>query len=309
MNSRNLIAICLVLFLCACKQDTSSSASQKDEISTFLKAMEQLQSEPGKASAQNFVVEVRKEIAVASDNEKKLNLLYKGLAVAEEYKMGPAAIGFLMPLVKDFSSNPKHEEHFAKLASALHDIGKSIPGSILVKAYEEKFPSGKYMGNLQKKQKEEITDLNEYIKVLAENVFKDPDKYGINRLSAQTYVDACEAYAIGFPTKEMAPEYLYRAAEMARTIKTYPKALSIFDWIEESYPDYEKTPTTVFLKGFMLENELNNKEAAKEVYNRFLTNYPKSDLVDDVSFLLENIDKTDEEIMKMIDEKKANQAG
>jgi len=301
MNSRNLIAICLLLILSSCKQDAPSSETV--EITSFQKALERLQADPGKASAQNFVVEVRKEIAAVTEADKKLDLLYKGLNVAEEYKMGPTAIGFLMPLVKDFPDNPQHEEHFAKLASALHDIGKSIPGDVLVNAYEATFPTGKYLNKLKEKQKEDIQDLDEYIKVLAESVFENPDKFGINRVAAQKYVDACEAYAIGFPNEEMAPEYLYRAAEMARTLKTYPKALSIFDWIEEKYPNYEKTPTTVFLKGFMLENELNNKEAAREVYNRFLANYPKSDLVDDVKFLLDNIDKSDEEIMKMIDEK------
>ncbi len=301
MNPRNLIAFCLLLILSSCKQDGTTTKS--DELSSFQQAIEKLKTEPGKASAQNFVVEVRKELSMTEDKTKKMDLLLKGLNVAEEYKMGPTAIGFLMPLVKDFSDIPQHEDHFAKLASALQDIGKDIPGSILVNAYESTFPTGKYMDKLKGKQKEDIKDVDAYIKEMAEKVFENPDKFGINKLSAQKYVDACEAYAIGYPKEKNAPLYLYRAAEMARTLKTYPKALSIFDWIEEKYPNYEKTPTTVFLKGFMLENELNNKEAAREVYNRFLSNYPDNDLVDDVKFLLDNIDKTDEEIMKMIDDK------
>lgn len=303
MNSRNLIAFCLLLILSACKQDTSTTPA--NEISPFQMAMDKLNTEPGKASAQNYVKELHKELANNTDQAKEMDLLLKGLNVAQEYKMGPTAIGFLMPLVKDFPSNPQHEDHLAKLASALIDIGKGIPGDILVEAYEVQFPTGKYLEKLKSKQKDDISDMDAYIKEMAESVFVDPDKFGINKQAAQKYVDACEAHAIGFPNAEMTPEYLYRAAEMARTLKTYPKALSIFDWIEEKYPNFEKTPTTVFLKGFMLENELNNKEAAREVYNRFLTNYPKSDLVDDVKFLLDNIDKTDEEIMQMIDKKAA----
>jgi len=303
MNSRNLIAFCLLLIFASCKQD--SATTPKNEISSFQMAMDKLNMEPGKASAHNFIVEVRKELASSDDKNKDMDLLMKGLNVAEEYKMGSNAIGFLMPLVKDFPGNPQHEDHFAKLASALLDIGKDIPGGILAKAYENKFPTGKYLEKLTAKQTEDIGDLDLYIKKMAENVFVDPDKFGINKSAAQKYVDACEAFAIGFPNNEMSPEYLYRAAEMARTLKTYPKALSIFDWIEEKYPNFDKTATTVFLKGFMLENELNNKEEARKIYNQFLTNYPNNDLADDVEFLLENIDKTDEEIMKMIDEKAA----
>ncbi|MDF1699287.1 MAG: hypothetical protein P1U56_25755 [Saprospiraceae bacterium] len=301
MSLRNLVAILLVLVLFSCKEEQKVQTT--DDVSSFQSAMEKLQTEPGKASAQNFILEVRKKLASETSQDAKLDLLLKGLNVAEEYKMGPTAIGFLMPLVKEYSTIPQFEEHFAKLASALNDIGKTIPGGILVQAYETNFPSGKYLDKLKAKQKEDISDMNQYITTLAENVFVEPDKFGINRVSAQKYVDACEAFAIGFPQDTMAAEYLYRAAEMARTIKTYPKALSIFDWIEEKYPNFEKTPTTVFLKGFMLENELNNKEAAREIYNRFLENYPKDDLADDVKFLLENIDKSDEEIMKMIDQK------
>ena len=303
MNLRYIVILVFLIVVASCKTDTTTAPPE--EISAFQTAMEKLQSEPGKESAQLFVQELMKELAVVSDSVRELDLLIKGLNVAEEYKMGPAAIGFLMPLVKDFGSNPQIEDHTAKLASALIDIGKTIPGDILVEAYESSYPDGKYLDKLTAKQKENISDMDSYIKTLAENIFKDPDKYGVNKVAAQKYVDACEAYAIGFPTSDQAPVYLYRAAEMARTLKTYAKALSIFDWIEEKYPTYEKTPTTVFLKGFMLENELNNKEAARDVYNRFITKYPDSDLFDDVTFLLENIDKTDEEIMKMIDDKAA----
>lgn len=305
MNTRTLIAFLFMAMLIACKQDTSTPAvTTTDDISGLQTAMEKLNSEPGKESARNFVNEVRKELATPSEDQaKKMDLLLKGLDVAEEYKMGPSAIGFLMPLVKDYPDNPMHEEHFAKLASALHDIGKSIPADILISAYETKFPTGKFTDNLKPKQKEKIKDINSYVQALAENVFVNPDKFGINKVSAQKYVDACEAFAIGFPNDEMAPEYLYRSAEMARTLKTYPKALSIFDWIESKYPNFEKTPTIVFLKGFMLENELNNKEAARKVYEGFMKKYPNNDLTDDVKFLLDNIDKSDEEIMKMIDEK------
>jgi len=303
MNSRNLIAFCLILLLSSCKQDSATPETNTNTLSSFQMAMDKLKNEPVKASAQNFVMELRKELAKTEDKEKAFDLLLKGLKVAEEYKMGKVAISFLMPLVKDYPNNPQYEDHYAKLASALNDIGKGVPGSILVHTYKKTFPDGKYLEKLKLKQEQEIKDLDVYIKKLATNVFEDPDKYGVNKLSAQKYVDACEAYAIGLPNDENSPTYLYRAAEIARTLKTYQKALSIFDWIEEKYPEYEKTPTIVFLKGFMLENELKNKEAAKEVYNSFLTKYPNSDLVDDVNFLLENIDKSDEEIMKMIDEK------
>lgn len=285
-----------VLTLSSCKTDTGTS-----EPSTL--ATEKPVSSPESVEAQKVIAGLRSQIREADDEATKKSLMLSGLARAEEHKLGSAAIGFLMPLVKDYADDPNAEQYLAKLASALQDVGKSIPGDILANAYVAKYPKGKYLTSILKKRKSEIRDMPKYLKGLAETIFVDPDKFGINRTNTQTYVDACEAYALGYGDSDDAPVFLYRAAEMARTLKTYPKAITIYEWISSKYPDYEKTPTTVFLKGFILENDIRDKAAAKKVYQDFLANYPKSDLVDDVQFLLKNIDKTDEQIMQEIDAK------
>ncbi|MFT4537087.1 MAG: outer membrane protein assembly factor BamD (BamD/ComL family) [Saprospiraceae bacterium] len=290
------------VLLFSCKEDVvkNSNAGPSAE---YTAALNKLSTEPGKASASNYLNEVRNSIANSDDEVKTKDYLMKGLAVAEEYKMGATAIGFLMPLLKNYPTSPQKEEYMAKLASALSDIGKKIPGDVLIDSYLNQYPNGQYRELLTEKQNEKFENVDTFIVKLAEQIFVNPDKFGINRLNAQKYVDACEAYALGNSESALAPEYLYRAAEMARTLKTFPKALSIYDWIQERYPNYEKSATTMFLKGFMLENELNDKESARKVYQEFATKYPKSDLQDDVKFLLDNIDKTDEEIMKMIEKK------
>ncbi|MFT6333601.1 MAG: outer membrane protein assembly factor BamD (BamD/ComL family) [Saprospiraceae bacterium] len=297
-----LFLLFATISLFSCKQDAANNhnAGLSAEYTT---ALDKLSTDPGKASANNYIKEVRSAIANSDDEVKIKDYLMKGLTVAEEYKMGATAIGFLMPLLKNYPTSPKKEEYMAKLASALSDVGKKIPSDVLIDSYLNQYPNGQYKGLLTGKQNDKFENVDTFIVNLAKQIFVNPDKFGINRLSAQKYVDACEAYALGNSDSGMAPEYLYRAAEMARTLKTYPKALSIYDWIEDRYPNYEKSATTMFLKGFMLENELNDKESAREVYQEFATKFPKSDLQDDVKFLLDNIDKTDEEIMKMIEKK------
>jgi len=295
------VAMCLFF---SCKTDSTSSSNQSQDLSEEYKAAwEKLSSEPGKASASNYIKEVTRALQRTDDKAMKEDFLIKGLKVAEEYKMGPTAIGFLMPLAKDFSNPTNAEEYQAKLASALADIGKQIPGDILIDAYLKKYPEGKFKDLLLNKQSQKIENVDTYLADMAKEIFVNPDKFGINRMSAQKYVDGCEAYALGYSDSKSAPEYLYKAAEMARTLKTYPKALNLYDWIENSYPDYEKSAVTMFLKGFMLENELNDKASAKKVYQEFTSKYPEHDLQDDVKFLLDNIDKSDEEIMKIIEKK------
>lgn len=294
-----LFLLFTAVLLFSCKQDAAN-----DRLSDgYITALDKLSTEPGKASAINFIKEIRNALTNSDDEIISKDFLIKGLSVAEEYKMGPTAIGFLMPLLKNYPKSPQKEEYMAKLASALSQVGKKIPGDVLIDSYLKQYPNGQYRELLTEKQNDKFENVDTFIENLAEQIFVNPDKFGINRLSAQKYVDACEAYALGNRDSDMAPVYLYRAAEMARTLKTFPKALSIYDWIAENYPNYEKAATTFFLKGFMLENELNDKESARKVYQEFATKFPESDLQDDVKFLLDNIDKTDEEIMKLIEKK------
>jgi len=293
------LALILCCILGSCKTDTSPANHELDDMA---KAKATLEANPNMASAEAYLIEIRKKIAAGANNRKEL--LEEGLAIAEHHKMGPAAITYLMPLAKEYHTDPAYPDWIAKLASALYDLKKEAAGEVLAQAYFNKYPSGQFVKSLQAKVGMEIPPVEKQLTALAEGVFVEPDKYGINRANAQKYVDACEAFALGYPDSDEAPSYLYKGAEMARTLRTFNKALSIYEWISEKYPDYEKTPTTVFLKGFMLENEMNDKERAREVYSTFLVTYPNHELADDIQFLLDNIDKSDQQIMEMIEKKK-----
>lgn len=287
-----LLVWAMMIFVSACKTDKTT----KNELALSKESV------IDEATAKEYIVKLKSEIS--HNKENRISLLQEGLRVSEEYKLGSAAVSFLMPLIKDYPDDPDNEERLAKLSSALSDLGRKNASSILGQAYYENYPNGKFKGLLENKLGKELDQPKNTLKSMAEAVFENPDKFGINRGNAQRYVDACEAFALGYPKDGETPMYLYRGAEMARTLKTFNKALSIYDWIFEKYPDHEKTPTTLFLKGFMLENELNDKDKAKEIYNQFLKIYPDHELSDDIQFLLENIDKSDKEIMEMIESQK-----
>ena len=289
----SLLAACVL----SCKSDASSSSSDNmpDPYTTAKTALEK---SPNQGTARLYIDEIKKKLQTTDD---QLPLLQEGLAIAEKYQMAPTAIGFLTPLVKKYADSQPEGEYTAKLASALHDMSRVEASQILASAYFQSYPEGKYAAALRAKMGSETIDPDQIIQTVAESVFVDPDKYGINRANAQKVVDVCEAYALGFPSSDQAPVNLYKAGEMARTLQTYTKAISIYDWIQEKYPTFEKTPTVLFLKGFMMENELKDKEAARGLYQEFLTKYPDNELADDVEFLLKNIDKTEEQIRQLIE--------
>ncbi|MEM7105871.1 MAG: tetratricopeptide repeat protein [Bacteroidota bacterium] len=97
---------------------------------------------------------------------------------------------------------------------------------------------------------------------------------------------------------------LYKAGEIARSIRNFPKALELWARVYEDYPSYEKAPQSLFLQGYIHENDFKNLERAEEIYNKFLKQYPSHDLADDVQFSLKFLGKPADEIIKSFEGKK-----
>ena len=55
--------------------------------------------------------------------------------------------------------------------------------------------------------------------------------------------------------------------------------------------------TPLFMAGFILANDLQDFDSAKETYELYLEKYPNGQLADDARVELENLGKTPEEIL------------
>jgi len=111
-------------------------------------------------------------------------------------------------------------------------------------------------------------------------------------------IEAYSAYVAAYPEDSIAPEYLFKKADLFRSLKDAGKSIETYNAIIEKYPDYKKVPYCLFLKGFIFENELNNTAKAKESYEAFLVKYPNHDLADDVQFSLNNLGKSPEQLIR-----------
>lgn len=100
-----------------------------------------------------------------------------------------------------------------------------------------------------------------------------------------------------------AAEYLFRAAEISKTLNKGKQSLSFYERIENDYPTFAKMPICIFMQGFVYENMLMNTEKAKENYLRFIEKYPTHPLVKDTKVLIENLGKSTEELIKSFQEK------
>jgi tetratricopeptide (TPR) repeat protein len=129
----------------------------------------------------------------------------------------------------------------------------------------------------------------------------------LNFKAAGAYIANAEVYAAIAHKDKVAPQVLYKAAEVARAVRSYQKALSFYDWISTRYPDDERAPKALFMQAFTYDEDLNDDEAARRHYQAFLERYPNDDFADDAALLIENLGKTEAEIIKQLEQKAAGQ--
>ncbi len=130
----------------------------------------------------------------------------------------------------------------------------------------------------------------------------DKGNFVFDEKLVQTAIDAYQKYVATFPEDSLTPEYLFKKADLYRSIRNSEQAIVTYNLISEKYPKYEKAPYCLFLKGFIYENELNKTQEARKAYQTFLDTYPNHDLADDVAFSLNNLGKTPEQLIKEFEE-------
>ncbi len=110
-----------------------------------------------------------------------------------------------------------------------------------------------------------------------------------------------ESFAEAFPKDSLAASFLASAAEIARLHGKFDKALEHYDQILKKYADTKQAPRAMFMKAFTLDNDLKRSDEAKPLFEEFLAKYPNDEFADDAKFLLNNLGKTEEEIIKQFE--------
>lgn len=142
-----------------------------------------------------------------------------------------------------------------------------------------------------------------HIVTLEKSVFADTTKR-VDPNTARELVTACIDFSKEFPESQEAPEMLFKAAQTANGVLQLPvEALEYYRMITEKFADSKQAPVSLFLQGFIYENNTHNFVQAKAIYERFLKEYPNHKMAQDVRFSLEHLGMSDEELIKMFEAK------
>jgi len=150
-----------------------------------------------------------------------------------------------------------------------------------------------------------LKSISDYEKMLYGN--KDAINFDIK--IANELTTKYNLFAKKFPDDNLTPNYMFKSAEVLRSLRKFNEAAGIYKKIGLKYPNYEKAPHSLFLLGFSFENDLKNLEDARKCYNEFLAKYPKHELADDVTFSLKNLGKSPDEIIKAFEESRKQKEG
>lgn len=292
--------ILLVPILCFALIAGCSDANESaQEISRLEKAM---QDAPGRQNAEALVLAYITASQDAGDRNKQEAYFEKALQVALDQKLYGRSMGILQELLLDYPDQSKTVRRLAQISEIFRDMKRQNANAVLVAAMAEEFPDNpavQELANTVGTRGERSTSL---LDRLGSNMFND-SLMQLEKPVAREYVDACEAYALAMQADPSGAEYLHKAAETARSLQTLDKALFLYDWIIKRYPDHPRAAQSLFLKAFTLDNDLNQFEEARKLYGEFLKKYPKNEFAPSAQFLLENLGKSDEELLESLQQR------
>jgi TolA-binding protein len=291
-NSYFLIALCLVGIYC-CKSDKKYSSKEVQELELAFK----------NDTTYDKLITVYLELMQEYKADTKVieELLLKCADAGSKMNNCRQTVIFLNNLIKNYYSRKDTPDNIIKMIECLRKNNKKEAADILSISFGEAFPDDsrkiELMAQLSRQQAPE-----EYLVELAKSIFPDSANT-YDKDKAFNYVDACEAYALVLPNSDKAPEFLFSAAQTSKLLQTYDKCISLFDWIIDKYPTHSKAENSAFMKGFLFDNDIQDTALARKFYLEFIQKYPKSEFVDDAQMLINNLGKSEEEILEELQRK------
>jgi tetratricopeptide (TPR) repeat protein len=147
-------------------------------------------------------------------------------------------------------------------------------------------------------------EMSARIRVLEDSLFEN---MAFDRRNAQMLLDIYKAYVAAYPLDNRAPEYLFRAASVARAMKEPRQSIALYDRIIADYQGWERLPDAFYLKAFTIDTELRHKGDAKEAYLKVVYNFPEHPFAQEARIMIDNLEYSDEELIQRFKEMEARE--
>ncbi len=116
--------------------------------------------------------------------------------------------------------------------------------------------------------------------------------------AAKELVKKSQSFSEAHPQDKKTAAVLFKAADVARGIGEYGKAIQLWGKVWRNYPNFDKAPDAVFMQAFTYENNLNDIQNAKRYYLQFIEKFPENPLREQAIIALKNLGKSPEDLIK-----------
>ena len=133
-------------------------------------------------------------------------------------------------------------------------------------------------------------------------LYANPDA-GFNKDAAQKTVNVYANIVKDYPSTKLGAEYLFKAGEISSSLNHSQEAINFFKTVYENYPDFKKASYCLFLQAFIYENQLHQLGEAEQLYREVIKKFPDERIAQDAKACIDNLGKTDEELIKEFEAK------
>lgn len=150
------------------------------------------------------------------------------------------------------------------------------------------------LGCSGEEQKDTPADAQARIRAMEDSVFQT---LTFDKRRALALLDVYKAYATANPYDTVAAEYLFRAANVAKSLHDGEQSIKLYDRIAREFPSWRKLPDVLYLKAFTIDSEVGNKGEAEMAYRAVIEAYPSHPFAKDAYQMIQNLQYTDEELI------------
>ncbi len=105
-------------------------------------------------------------------------------------------------------------------------------------------------------------------------------------------------FADAFPQDSLAPENLFKAADISINFSNMQRTLILLDRINKDYGAYEKAGLAQFLQAFVYDNQLGDTATARQLYEKFIKDNPDHSFVEEAHAAIRNLGKSPEDLIR-----------
>ncbi|MBL7888025.1 MAG: tetratricopeptide repeat protein [Bacteroidia bacterium] len=120
----------------------------------------------------------------------------------------------------------------------------------------------------------------------------------LDPIKADMAISSYSEFIEKFPDDSLTPDFLFKAGEVATANMQYKQAVGYYKGLANRFPDYKYKEEAYYLQAHIWDNFLNNDDSARVIYEAVIQKFPASHYAQDAKAAIQNLGKTDEQLIE-----------